>query len=73
MKEFLIDTEQVTLGQFLQLVGVVDTGGMSKWYLQENIVYVNGEPEQRRGKKLVDGDVVLVPGGGRFIIQAPQV
>lgn len=34
---------------------------MAKWYLSEHEVYVNGELEQRRGKKLYDGTTVYLP------------
>jgi ribosome-associated protein len=33
-----------------------------RFYLAENVVLVNGEPEQRRGRKLRAGDVVVAPG-----------
>ena len=47
---------------------LLSSGGMAKWFLQETDVYVNGEIERRRGKKLKAGDVVNIPGCGRFVI-----
>jgi len=44
---------------------------MAKWFLQENAVYVNGEVDDRRGRKLRNGDVVNIPGCGRFQIVGP--
>ena len=44
---------------------------MAKWFLQEHDVYVNGEVEDRRGRKLRDGDVINIPGCGRFRIVGP--
>ena len=35
-------------------------------FLAENEVYVNGEVDQRRGRKLRDGDIINIPGVGRF-------
>ena len=55
-----IDTEFITLGQLLKDAGIISTGGQAKWFLQENPVSVNGEPEDRRGKKLRKGDVVTI-------------
>lgn len=48
----------VRLGQLLKLSGVVDSGGEAKAALQEGLVTVNDEPEERRGRQLHDGDVV---------------
>ena len=36
--------------------------------LSEHEVFVNGEAEDRRGKKLRHGDIVNIPGVGRFKI-----
>ena len=52
--------EMIRLGQLLKLAGVLDAGGEVKAFLAETPVQVNGEPESRRGRQLVDGDVVTV-------------
>ena len=36
-----IDTEMITLGQFLKLADVIQSGGMAKWFLSEHEVLVN--------------------------------
>ncbi|EAG0757265.1 S4 domain-containing protein YaaA [Listeria monocytogenes] len=64
-----INSEFVTLGQLLQMIDVVSTGGMAKAYLSENTIYINGEQDNRRGKKLRNGDVILVPGFGKVKIE----
>lgn len=51
-------TGVVRLGQFLKLAGAVDTGGQAREALVAGDVTVNGEPEDRRGRQLADGDVV---------------
>ncbi|MCY8199103.1 ribosome maturation protein RlbA [Bacillus subtilis] len=61
-----IDTEMITLGQFLKLADVIQSGGMAKWFLSEHEVLVNDEPDNRRGRKLYVGDVVEVEGFGSF-------
>ncbi|CRK82443.1 S4 domain-containing protein YaaA [Neobacillus massiliamazoniensis] len=63
-----IDTEFITLGQFLKLADVIQTGGMAKWFLSENEIFINGEQDQRRGRKLRSGDKVRIPGFGDFLI-----
>ena len=61
-----IDTEMITLGQFLKLADVIQSGGMAKWFLSEHEVLVNDEPDNRRGRKLYVGDVVEIEGFGSF-------
>ncbi|MGC4378760.1 S4 domain-containing protein YaaA [Fictibacillus sp. Mic-4] len=68
MAEVKITTEYITLQQLLKEVDVLSTGGMVKWYLREHDVYVNGEREERRGRKLYDGDVIAIPGAGKFTV-----
>lgn len=57
-----IREEYITLAQLLKMAGVIGTGGEAKYYLAETPVMVNGEPEQRRGRKLRPGDLILAPG-----------
>ena len=63
-----IDTEYITLGQFFKLADVIQSGGMAKWFLSEHEVFINGEQDQRRGRKLRSGDQVSIPGIGKFNI-----
>jgi ribosome-associated protein len=51
----------IDLGQLLKFAGLVDTGGDAKALLADGVVEVNGEVDTRRGRSLVDGDVVAVP------------
>ncbi|PLR94051.1 S4 domain-containing protein YaaA [Bacillus sp. T33-2] len=67
--EVKISTEYITLGQFLQLADIIQTGGMAKWFLDEFEVFVNGEQDQRRGRKLRAGDKVDIPGHGVFFVK----
>lgn len=68
MKKVEISTEEITLGQFLKLAGIIDTGGYAKLFLQEHEVFVNGAPENRRGKKLKLSDVIEVKGFGTYTV-----
>ena len=54
------DEDFITLGVLLKLAGIIDTGGQAKWFLNENVVLVNDEEENRRGRKLYHGDVIIV-------------
>lgn len=68
MNELKIDREYITLGQALKITDTISSGGMAKWFLSEHEVFVNGEAENRRGKKLRHDDVINIPGVGRFKI-----
>ena len=64
-----ISDEYITLGQFLQHIDVITTGGQAKWYLQEYTVFVDGELENRRGRKLYPNTRVEIPDEGIFIVK----
>lgn len=59
---FGVRGDHITLGQLLKMVGIIGSGGEAKFYLAETVVQVNGEPEQRRGRKLRPGDRIELPG-----------
>ena len=56
-----INSEYITLSQFLKAANLIGSGGEAKLYLTEFSVLVNGESENRRGRKLRVGDVVAAP------------
>ncbi|MGD9605168.1 MAG: S4 domain-containing protein YaaA [Bacilli bacterium] len=60
MKIVKIDTEFITLGQFLKFVGIIDSGATAKTYLLSHFAVINGEKEQRRGKKLYPGMIFFI-------------
>lgn len=68
MVEKIIVEGEITLGQFLKTEGIIESGGQAKWFLKEFDVYLNGERETRRGKKLEDGDQIAIPEVGSFVI-----
>ena len=60
MKRIKINTEYITLGQFLKFANIISNGGEAKGYLACNEVYINDELDVRRGRKLRHGDKVVV-------------
>ena len=56
-------SSKLTLGQFLKLASLLDSGAEAKDAVASGDVRVNGEVDVRRGRGLVDGDVVAF--GGR--------
>lgn len=68
MQPIEIRDEYITLGSMLKLADCISTGGQAKSFLQETAIKVNGEPDNRRGRKLRHGDIVWVDGCGQFQI-----
>lgn len=60
MQEVFIDTEYVTLSQFLKMTDFIQSGGHAKFFLMDYDVVVNGLKEDRRGKKLYPEDQIQV-------------
>ena len=58
MDEVAITGETIRLGQLLKLANLVEQGSDAKEVLSSGLVSVNGQPETRRGRQLVRGDVV---------------
>lgn len=53
-----MDEPYLKLDQFLKWAGAVESGGQAKMVIQAGQVMVNGEVENRRGRKLRKGDSV---------------
>lgn len=68
-EEITIQTEHITLGQFLKYANILESGGMIKGFLQEQGAIVNGEIEHRRGRKLYPEDTIFIEGIGTFIVK----
>lgn len=64
----LLETEYMTLGQVLKELNVISSGGQAKWYLAENSVFIDGELENRRGRKLYAGMMIELPEEGTFFM-----
>lgn len=60
----------ITLGQLVKYLDLIGSGGEVKSFLARAKIKVNGEPEDRRGRKIRDGDIVHIPGKKTVRIQA---
>ncbi len=60
MTEIKLRDEYIKLDQALKVANLVSSGGEAKILIAEGNVYVNGEVETRRGKKLRDGDKITL-------------
>lgn len=68
MIKIKIDTEYITLGQFLKLADIISSGGEAKFAVKELDIVVNNEKENRRGRKLYINDLICVD-GNEFVIE----
>lgn len=55
-------TEFIELLKLLKIQGLAQTGGHAKMIIEEGLVFVNGEQEFRKRRKLRPGDKVEVEG-----------
>jgi len=62
MEQITIKDEYIKLGQALKLAGLVGSGVEAKILIQDGLVSVNGEIDERRGRKLYPGDVFEMDG-----------
>jgi ribosome-associated protein len=60
--EIKIKDDFIKLGQALKLAGVVEDGVEAKYAIQDGQVKVNGEVDDRRGRKVYVGDVISFQG-----------
>lgn len=60
--EITIRDDFIKLGQALKLAGLVDDGVQAKMVIQDGLVKVNGEVDERRGRKVYVGDTISYNG-----------
>lgn len=62
MEVITLKEDFIKLGQALKAAGFVENGVEAKIEITEGNVFVNGEVDTRRGRKLYDGDEVSFNG-----------
>ena len=62
--EYKLFDDYITLQALLKEIGIIQSGGAIKTFLSEYPVLFNGEPENRRGKKLRVNDRISLPDQG---------
>lgn len=67
--EIKIRDEFIKLGQALKLAGVVEDGVEAKYVIQDGLVKVNGEVDERRGRKVYVDDVISYNGNDIKVIR----
>ncbi len=67
MSDIFIQTEHITLGQFLKFIGKITNGGEAKIAVKLFKITINNVPEDRRGRKIYPGDVVKIEKESYFV------
>ena len=62
MRELKLKGDYITLGQLLKAEALVEDGVEAKERIKAGEAFVNGEVDERRGRKLYPGDVVSFDG-----------
>ena len=68
MEELILKKDFITLGQFLQVAEFADSGAQAKSLVKQLAIFINQQPENRRGRKLYAGDVLSIA-GREFLIK----
>lgn len=71
-REIRLTADEITLGKLLKYADVLGSGGEVKFFLAEHTILVNGEQENRRGRKLHAGDMVEIEGYERLILTGKE-
>ncbi len=67
-----IDSAYIKLDSLLKLANLVMSGGEAKQVIQDGLVTVNGQVEERRGRKLYPGDTVALADSATVVVVAPH-
>jgi len=68
MRKVTLNREPVELFKLIKFEGLAQSGGEAKKMIEQEMVLVNGEPETRKRKKIVAGDIIKV-GDDEFITE----
>lgn len=63
-----VNGDYITLGQFLKLTNFISSGGEAKAAVKQLSITVNGEAENRRGRKLYVSDDIIIEGQAFHIV-----
>lgn len=58
--KIVIKDESIKIGQLLKKINVISSGGQAKWFLENNVVKVNGEIPTGRGTQVKVGSTLWI-------------
>lgn len=67
-EQFELRSEFIDLLQLLKATGYAATGGEAKMMVEDQLISVNGEVEERKRRKLRANDVVEIDGQVRIVL-----
>lgn len=70
--EIYIKDDSITIGQLLKKIGLIQTGGGAKFYLESNKVLINNKKPERRNTKVKNGDLLII-NSNIFIVKKETV
>ena len=69
MEKILIKTETINLDQLLKWASIVDSGGIVKFMIEDQLIKVNGEVVKKKKKKIYPGDIIEIIDSGQWEVQ----
>ena len=69
MEKILIKTETINLDQLLKWASIIDSGGIVKFMIEDQLIKVNGEVVTQRRKKIYPGDIIEIIDSGQWEVQ----
>ncbi len=70
--EIYIKDDFITIGQLLKKIGLIQTGGGAKFYLESNKVLINNKKPEGRNTKVKNGDLLII-NSNIFIVKKKTV
>lgn len=70
--EIYIKDDSITIGQLLKKIGLIQTGGGAKFYLESNKVLINNKKPEGRNTKVKNGDLLII-NSNIFIVRKETV
>lgn len=70
--EIYIKDDSITIGQLLKKIGLIQTGGGAKFYLESNKVLINNKKPEGRNTKVKNGDLLII-NSNIFIVKKETV
>ncbi len=70
--EIYIKDDFITISQLLKKIGLIQTGGGAKFYLESNKVLINNKKPEGRNTKVKNGDLLII-NSNIFIVKKETV
>ncbi|MCE6114887.1 RNA-binding S4 domain-containing protein [Mycoplasmopsis agalactiae] len=71
--EIFIQEDFITIGQLLKKIGLIQTGGGAKFYLEKNKVLINNKKPEGRNSKVKNGDLLIINSNIYIIKKEPDI